>query len=253
MPEEPVAALDGIDRDRAAAVIATSLAEGGGWMTPRALEELVACYGIPMVETRFADSPRDAGREAGQLGSAVALKAIVPGLLHKSDAGAVQLDLKGEQAVEKAASDMAASLEQSGHHVTGYEVQPIVSKGVEMIVGVVQDQHFGPVVACGAGGTATELVKDVAVRITPITRGEAGRMIRSLKTFPLLDGYRGAVPADISALEDVLLRVSALVEAHPEVIEMDLNPLIVHAEGAVAVDARIRLERGSPRPPIGAR
>ena len=78
-------------------------------------------------------------------------------------------------------------------------------------------------------------------------------MIRSLKTFPLLDGYRGAVRADISALEDVLLRVSALVEAHPEVIEMDLNPLIVHAEGAVAVDARIRLERGSPRPPIGAR
>jgi len=253
MSEEPAALLDGIDRDRAAAVIATSLAEGGGWMTPRALEELVACYGIPMVETRFADSPRNAGREAGQLGTAVALKAIVPGLLHKSDAGAVQLDLKGEQAVEKAASDMAASLEQSGHHVTGYEVQPIVSKGVEMIVGVVQDQHFGPVVACGAGGTATELVKDVAVRITPITRGEAGRMIRSLKTFPLLDGYRGAVPADISALEDVLLRVSALVEAHPEVIEMDLNPLIVHAEGAVAVDARIRLEPGSPRAPIGAR
>jgi acetyl coenzyme A synthetase (ADP forming)-like protein len=223
LPDEPTAELDGIDGDRATAVIATSLAEGAGWMAPHSLEELLACYRIPMVETRFADSPRAAGREAGRLGSLVALKAIAPGLLHKSDAGAVQLDLKGERAVQKAASDMSAGLEQAGHHVTGYQVQPIVAKGVEMIVGVVQDQHFGPVVACGAGGTATELIKDVAVRITPITKGEAGRMIRSLKTFPLLDGYRGAARADTSALEDVLLRVSALVEAHPEVVEMDLN------------------------------
>jgi acyl-CoA synthetase (NDP forming) len=253
MPEEAAAELDGIDRDRAAAVIATSLADGAGWMTPRALEELVACYGIPTVETRFAESPRAAAREAGRIGSPVALKAIVPGLVHKSDAGAVLLDLHGEAAVEQAAVAMTAGLERSGHHVTGYEVQPIVAKGVEMIVGVVQDQHFGPVVACGAGGTATELVRDVAVRITPITRGEAGRMVRSLKTFPLLDGYRGAERADIAALEEVLLRVSALVEAHPEVVEMDLNPLIVHAHGAVAVDARIRLEAGPPRPPIGAR
>ena len=253
LPDEPAGELDGIDRDRAAAVIATSLAGGGGWMTPRSLEELVGCYGIPLVETRFADSPSAAGHEAAELGSAVALKAIAPGLLHKSDAGAVQLDLKGERAVQKAAVDMAARLERLGYHVAGYEVQPIVAKGVEMIVGVVQDQHFGPVVACGAGGIATELIKDVTVRITPITRGEAGRMIRSLKTFPLLDGYRGAARADISALEEVILRVSALVEAHPEVAEMDLNPLIVHARGAVVVDARIRLEPGPPKAPIGAR
>ncbi|HVC74901.1 MAG TPA: GNAT family N-acetyltransferase [Candidatus Micrarchaeaceae archaeon] len=253
LPDEPAAVLEGIDRDRAAAVIATSLVEGGGWMSPLALDELLACYRIPTVETRFADSPRAAGREAQQLGSPVALKAIAPGLLHKSDAGAVCLDLKGEKAVQEAATEMAARLQQSGHHVTGFEVQPIVADGVEMIVGVVQDQHFGPVVACGAGGTATELVKDVAVRITPISTREAARMIRSLKTFPLLDGYRGAPRADIPALEDVLLRVSALVEAHPEVAEMDLNPLIVHAKGAVAVDARIRLEPGPPRPPIGSR
>lgn len=253
LPEEPLAVLDGIDRDLAAARIAKTLAEGGGWMTPRALGELLACYGIPMVETRFADSPRDAGREAARLGSPVALKAIVPGLLHKSDAGAVRLDLKGESAVQRAAAEMAATLEKSGHQVAGYQVQPIAAKGVEMLVGVVQDQHFGPVLACGAGGTATELLKDVAVRITPITRGEAGRMVRSLKTFALLDGYRGAPRADVGALEDVLLRVSALVEAHPEVVEMDLNPLVVTPAGAVAVDARIRVEPGSPRPPLGAR
>jgi acetate---CoA ligase (ADP-forming) len=253
LPEEPLAVLDGIDRDRAAAVIASALAEVGGWIAPRAVGELLSCYGIPMVETRFADSPHAAGREAARFGSPVALKAIAPGLLHKSDAGAVRLDLKGGRAVQDAAADMAASLEQMGHHVTGYQVQPIAAKGVEMLVGVVQDEHFGPVLACGAGGTATELLKDVAVRITPITRREASRMIRVLKTFPLLDGYRGATRADVGALEDVLLRVSALVEAHPEVVEMDLNPLIVHPAGAVAVDARIRLEPGPPRPPLGAR
>jgi acetyl coenzyme A synthetase (ADP forming)-like protein len=253
IPEEPPSRLDGLDSDRAAAVIATALADGGGWLTPSSLGELLTCYGIPMVETRLVDSPHAAGREAKRLGGPVALKAIVPGLLHKSDAGAVKLDLKGERDVQRAAEDMAATLQQSGHHVAGYQVQPIAAKGVEMLVGVVQDQHFGPVLACGAGGTATELLKDVAVRITPITRGEASRMVRSLKTFPLLDGYRGAPRADVDALEDVLLRVSALVEAHPEIVEMDLNPLIVHPAGAVVVDARIRLEPGEPRPPLGAR
>jgi acyl-CoA synthetase (NDP forming) len=122
-----------------------------------------------------------------------------------------------------------------------------------MIVGVVQDEHFGPVLACGAGGTATELLKDVAVRITPITPGDAGRMVRELKTYPLLDGFRGAPKADVPALEDVLLRVSAMVEAHPQIAEMDLNPLIVHTAGAIAVDARIRLEPSVARKPLGAR
>jgi acyl-CoA synthetase (NDP forming) len=129
----------------------------------------------------------------------------------------------------------------------------MVSGGTEMIVGVVQDEHFGPVLACGAGGTATELLKDVAVRITPITPTEADTMVRSLKTFPLLDGYRGAPKADLAALIDVLLRVSALVENHPQIAEMDLNPLIVRTEGVVAVDARIRLELGMTRKPLGAR
>ena len=253
IPEEPPTTLDGIDRDRTAGVIATALTGGGGWMTSSGIGDLLACYGIPMIETRLADSPATAGREAKSLGGPVALKAIVPGLLHKSDAGAVRLNLEGEPAVTRAAAEMSASLEHSGHRVAGYEVQPIAPKGVEMLVGVVQDQHFGPVLACGAGGTATELLKDVAVRITPITQGEASRMVRSLKTFPLLDGYRGAAPTDVAALENVLLRVSALVEAHPEVVEMDLNPLIVHPQGVVAVDARIRLEAGPPRPPLGAR
>jgi acetyl coenzyme A synthetase (ADP forming)-like protein len=251
LPEEPLATLDGIDRDRATSLIAAALAGEPGWLAPQAVANLLSCYRIPLVETRLAGSPAEAGEEAGRLGSAVALKAIVPGLLHKSDEGAVALGLNGAPAVEHAASEMAARFEKSGRLVAGYQVQPIVAAGVEMLVGVVQDQHFGPVLACGAGGTATELLKDVAVSITPITRGEASRMVHSLKTFPLLDGYRGAPKADVGALEDVLLRVSALVEDHPEIAEMDLNPLIVHEAGAVVVDARIRVVRAALRPALG--
>jgi acyl-CoA synthetase (NDP forming) len=252
-PDEAVVEVEGVDGDRAAAVIATALAAEPGWMAPDAVAELLTCYGIPMIETFSAATPHEAGREAGRMDAEVALKGIAPGVLHKSDTGGVRLHLKGGKQVESAAKEMAAALEDGGHHVTAFQVQPMAPEGVEMLVGVVQDQHFGPVLACGAGGTMTELLKDVSVRITPITKGDAGRMVRSLKTFPRLDGYRGAARADVPALEDVLLRVSALVEALSEVAEMDLNPLIVHASGAVVVDARIRLERGAPRPPIGAR
>jgi acetate---CoA ligase (ADP-forming) len=252
IPEEPLSTLDGIDRDRATAVIAAALAGDPGWLAPETVLELLSCYRIPVVDTRLAASTRDAGREASRLASPVALKAIVPGMLHKSDEGAVTLGLKGARAVERAATEMAARLEQSGRLVTGYQVQPIVAAGVEMLVGVVQDRYFGPVLACGSGGTATELVGDVAVSITPITRVEASRMVRSLKTFPRLDGYRGAPKADVGALEDVILRVSALVEAHPEIAEMDLNPVIVHEAGAVVVDARIRVMQAALRPALGA-
>jgi acetate---CoA ligase (ADP-forming) len=252
-PEEFAAEVAGIDGDRAAAVIATALAAEAGWMSPAAVVELLTCYGMPMVETRQVSSPKEAGSEAKRMGEQVALKAIATGVLHKSDAGAVRLHLKGAKQVEEAARQMSDTLGKAGHQVSAFQLQPMVPEGVEMLVGVVQDQHFGPVLACGAGGTATELLKDVAVRITPITKGEADRMVRSLKTFPQLDGYRGAPRADVTALEDVLIRVSAMVEAHPEIAEMDLNPLIVHSAGAVVVDARIRLEPGVPRPPIGSR
>jgi acetate---CoA ligase (ADP-forming) len=252
IPEEAPARLEGVDHDRAAAAVASALAAGPGWMPAAAVSELLASYGVPLVETRIAATPREAGLEAKQVGAPVALKAIAAGVLHKSDAGGVRLGLEGPAAVERAARAMARSFDQAGHPLQAFSVQPMVGAGVEMIVGVVQDERFGPVLACGAGGTATELLKDVAVRITPITRGEAGRMVRSLRTFPLLNGYRGAPKADVSSLEDVLLRVSALVEDRPEIVEMDLNPLVVQAGGSVAVDARIRVEPGS-RKPLGAR
>jgi acyl-CoA synthetase (NDP forming) len=135
----------------------------------------------------------------------------------------------------------------------GFLVQPMAAGGVEMIVGVVQDPLFGPVVACGAGGTAVELLKDVGVRLAPLTESDADRMIHGLASLPLLQGYRGSAPADIPALRDVLLRVGALAEDLPEVVELDLNPVLAGPDGSRVLDARLRLEAREPLPPEGAR
>jgi acetate---CoA ligase (ADP-forming) len=150
---------------------------------------------------------------------------------------------------------MTKAVAAAGHDVERFLVPLMVPAGVEMLVGVVHDPLFGPVVACGAGGTAVELLRDVEVSITPLTDADAAAMVRSLATFPLLDGYRGAPPADVAALEDLLLRVSGLVEAHPEVAEMDCNPVMVlpAGKGAVVVDARVRVEAAVPPLPLAAR
>ena len=131
----------------------------------------------------------------------------------------------------------------------GFVVQRMAPEGVEMLVGVAHDRLFGPVVACGAGGVTAEVMKDVAVRITPLTDLDARAMVRALRSYPLLEGFRGAPAADVASLEEVLLRVGALVEAHPEVAEMDLNPVVVSPAGALIVDARIRVEAVAPAGP----
>jgi acetate---CoA ligase (ADP-forming) len=187
---------------------------------------------------------------AAELGRPVAMKAIAKGLVHKSDAGGVLLGLDGPDAVTAAAQQIKEAVEGAGHELEGLVIQPMVPEGVELIVGVVNDHSFGPVLACGAGGTTAELIKDVSVRITPVSDLDAADMIGSLQTFPLLDGYRGAPKCDIAAIEDVLLRVSAMVEAHPEIIELDLNPLVASPEGALIVDARVRVEMAPPVVPM---
>ena len=171
---------------------------------------------MPLIATRQVSDVSGAVAAAGELGVPVALKAVAAGLLHKTDAGGVALHLAGAEEVRAAATAIAAAVERAGHELEGLVVQPMAPAGVELIVGVVHDQSFGPVLACGAGGTTAELIKDVAVRITPLTDVDAGEMLRSLKSFPLLDGYRGAAPCDLAAIEDVLHRVSAMVQAHPE-------------------------------------
>jgi acyl-CoA synthetase (NDP forming) len=172
--------------------------------------------------------------------------------VHKSDAGGVLLGILGETAVRDAAERIRASVTRAGYELDGLVVQQMAQSGVELIVGVVNDPSFGPVVACGAGGTTAELIGDVAVRITPLTDLTAAEQVRSLRTFPLLDGYRGAPKLDVAGVEDVLLRVSAMVEAHPEIAELDLNPLTVSVDGVCVSDARVRVAPAALVPPLGA-
>lgn len=253
-PEGVVPDLPGIDRDKGSALIARALGETPAWLDSAAVLELLGCYGIPPVESRLVKSAAAAVRAAREMGGRVALKAVAPGLLHKTEVGAVALGLTGGAAVENAARAIAARLSQAGLGIpTGYHVQRTAPTGVEVLVGVVNDRSLGPVIACAAGGTTSELIKDVSVRITPLTDRDVDRMVRSLKTFPLLDGYRGAPRMRVDALEDILLRVSSMVEAHPEIVEMDLNPVVVHPDGALVVDARIRVELAGPAPPIGVK
>jgi acyl-CoA synthetase (NDP forming) len=248
----PVDAPPPVDarRDEAAAVVARALGRGGGWLEPSEAAALLACYGLPLIEQRIVSDTEQAGSAADAIGGPVALKAIAPGVLHKTEAGAVRLDLRTAEEVRSAASEMATALAAHGHVPSGFVVQPMAPKGVEMIVGVVHDPSFGPVIACGAGGVLVELLRDVAVRLAPLGRAEAAEMVRSLKTYRLLTGFRGEPARDVSALEEALLRVSALAEDLPEVAEVDCNPIIVAEHGAVIVDARIRVEAVPAPPPL---
>ncbi len=225
----------------AAALVASVLSRGGGWAAPEETWRLLSCYGLPVIAQRVTATPEEAGRAAGELGGAVALKAGGGTIVHKTELGAVRLGLRGPREVQAAAEEMLARVRGAGHPAAALVVQQMAPPGVEMIAGVVHDRDFGPVVACGAGGTTVELLKDVSVRLAPLTRRDAAQMIRELKTYPLLTGFRGRPGADIAALQDVLLRVSALVDDLPQIAELDCNPVIVHPHGAVVVDARVRI------------
>jgi acyl-CoA synthetase (NDP forming) len=147
---------------------------------------------------------------------------------------------------------MRASLTTASVAPEGFLVQRMAPTGVELIVGVVGDPRFGPLVAVGAGGTTAELIGDVQVRLAPVGPREAAAMVRELRTFPLLDGFRGAPRVDVGAAESIVERVAALAAAHPEIAELDCNPVVVGPQGAVIVDARIRLAPAPARPPVGA-
>ena len=241
-PWEPAPPLPGIDSHRAAAVISATLAQGPGWLPPAAVSALLACYGLAPAESALVATPHDAGEAAKKLGGKVALKGLVSGLIRKSDAGAVRLDLEGSHAVENAAKEITQKQAAIGQKVQAFIVQRMAPTGVEMLVGVVQDRYFGPVVAVGAAGRQAELMKDAQVRLTPLGRTDAATMIRSLATYPLLDGYRGATAVNVAALEDVLMRVAAMAEAHTEIADIDFSPVVVHPQGAVIVDARVRIQ-----------
>jgi acetyl coenzyme A synthetase (ADP forming)-like protein len=219
-------ALDDVHPEEVAAIVARTLAAGGGWLGPEQVESVLRCYGVGLLDARIAASPEEAGSVAEELGGRVALKAVSGTLVHKTEAGGVAVGLSPGE-VPVAAKLMQESVEKAGHRVEGWQVQQAALPGVEMLVGVVHDPLFGSLVAAGAGGTAAELQRDVAVRLTPVSRADAAEMLRSLRTYPLLEGYRGSPPTDVAALEELLVRVGALATDHPEIAELDCNPVFV--------------------------
>ena len=238
-PKGAVPDFQGVDLPGARAVVDAFLATHpqGGWLTPGDCVRMLQAFGIPTVGERHVESAEQAAAAAEELGFPVALKGSGDRLLHKSDVGAVRLDLNTADDVRQAYLDMA---ERVGDAMEGGLVQPML-RGVEVIAGVLSDSFFGPVVMFGSGGVAVELFGDRVFRILPMTDVDAHEMVRSTRGAPLLAGYRGAPACDIAAVEEVLLRVAQLADEVPQLAEMDLNPLIATPKGCVAVDARIRI------------
>ena len=211
---------------------------GGGWLSAGEADDLLRCYGIPMVEFRRAADAGAAVKAAAALGGHVVIKAEVPGLLHKTAAGAVELDLRGAHEVRAAVRRLQGRF---AGRLSGVLVEPMITGGVETIVGVVQEPVFGPVVVFGLGGVATDMLGDHVARLAPLTDADADDLIHSIRAAPLLLGHGGQPAADIGALHDSLIRVSRLADDLPQVAELDLNPVIARPDGVIAVDARIRV------------
>jgi acyl-CoA synthetase (NDP forming) len=245
---DSVPELGGIRTAEARALITLFLDRmpGGGWLPADEADRLLRCYQLPMVASRLAVTAGEAAAAAAELGGPVAIKAEVPGLVHKTEAGAVLLGLPGPDA---ARAGFASLAERFAGKFSGALVQPMIAGGTEVIIGVVQEPVFGPLVVFGLGGVATEVLGDHAARLAPLTGADADDLIHSLRAAPLLLGHRGQPPADVAALRDALLRISRLADDLPQVAELDLNPVIARPDGITAVDARIRVtSHGSADP-----
>ncbi len=232
--------LDGIDSKGAMAVVKRHLKTlpDGGWADPVDAAELLTSFGIPVAPGVEVHTATAATRAALALGGPVAMKAVGDTIVHKSDVGGVVLGLRTPATVARA---YAAMRRRIGPAMRGALLQRMAPPGVEVIVGVVNDPLFGPLVMFGSGGTAVELLGDREFRILPLTDVDAAELVRSTRGSRLLFGYRGAAPCDVDGLEQLLLRVARMAEEVPQLAEMDLNPVIVSPQGCTVVDARVRM------------
>ncbi|MBZ8139444.1 GNAT family N-acetyltransferase [Rubrivivax gelatinosus] len=233
------------------APIEAALADGREWLTEPEAKAVLAAVGVPVVATRaVAAEPEAAVAAAQALGFPVALKIVAAELQHKSDAGAVVLDLDDAASVRDAAGAMLRRVQERlpGLAVAGFSVQTMVRRprALELIVGATLDPLFGPVILFGSGGTEVEVVADRAVALPPLNRPLARALVERTRVAKLLAGWRDVPPADVDAVCDVLVRVSQLLADEPRIVELDLNPLLADAHGVVALDARIRVDRQAP-------
>ncbi|MCA1957596.1 MAG: acetate--CoA ligase family protein [Nitrospira sp.] len=242
----PARELPQLDVSQAKAVCAKALAERGpGWLTTEEVQALLGTVSVPLLG-RLTTDPDEAVQAAETIGYPVAVKLASRHILHKTELGTVCLNLTDGQVVREAFHTIKDRLAQAGKLdlMDGVLVQPMVSGGMEMLVGATRDSHFGPLIAVGLGGIHVELLGDVRFGLAPLTNHDVSRMIRNLNGYPLLTGYRGRPAMDVGGLEDVLIRMSYLVEAIPDISQLDLNPIIVlpDSQGCKVVDARVLVQ-----------
>ena len=207
-------------------------------------KELLKKAGIPVIEAKLARTKKEAVALSKKIGFPVVLKIISPDVTHKSDSGGVKLGLKNMAQVDKAYTEIISTVKKQypKAKIQGVSVQKKSRPGVEVIIGMTKDAQFGPVIMFGLGGILVEVLKDISFRIVPLTRKDAREMMKEIKGYPLLEGYRGQEPADVAFLERLIVKVSDFIDQNPEIKELDLNPIFAYENGAVAVDARIILE-----------
>jgi acetate---CoA ligase (ADP-forming) len=236
-----------VDDEAVARLLATV---DDGYLAPDAAFGVLEAYGVPVARWRFVAGAGGAAPEAAavaaaaaEIGFPVVVKAEAPGLVHKSDVGAVAVGLADAAAVERTVDEMRRRLAEHDLEVRGFLVQQLVRGGHEVIFGITTDPRFGPLLAFGLGGRYVEVFQDVRFGVTPLDRHEAHEMVRGIRGFPLLSGVRGEAAADLDLLEEVLLRLAQLAQRHPRVRELDVNPFLAAPgrDGAVAVDVRLRV------------
>ena len=238
--------FDDIQPQVARALCQTILKDrGAGWLSAEEVRKVLITFALPLPRGGVCHTSDEAAELASAIGFPVALKLASRQIVHKTEVGGVQLNLLNETSVRQAFAAIHDRLAEENKLAAfdGVLVQPMISGGVELMVGVTQDPSFGPLIAFGLGGIHVEILKDICFRVTPITDHDASEMVRSIHGYRLLEGYRGHPPADIAAIEDLLLRVARLVEEVPEIAELDLNPVIAQppGQGCLIVDARIRV------------
>jgi len=208
-------------------------------------KQLLHAAGLNVTQARLATSADDAAAAATEIGFPVVLKIVSGDIAHKSDVGGVALNLADAAAVRTAYDGMLASVRKAAPHasIEGVSVQTMAKPGIEVIIGLTKDPQFGPVLMFGLGGIMVEVLKDVAFRIVPLEPRDAAQMVREIRGYPVLEGVRGQPASDVAALEKMILQISQFAEQHPEVAELDLNPVFAYPDGAIAVDARVVLTK----------